>query len=135
MANLCQKLQEKHAGEPVIFFIDENDITSTGDFPKKISLNDLEDFHIISAISPISENYVRIKSTGFDFNEMDVQVIDQNSMWVNLHLRYRNSRVIQSLCRNVGLSMRGEVHHFSFKLKFKNKKYLLLFFMQNCYIG
>ena len=112
MVNLCQKLQEKHAGEPVIFFIDENDITSTGDLPAKVCLNDLEDFHIISAISPISENYVRIKSTGFDFNEKDVQVINHFSMWVNLHLRYRNSRVIQNLCRNVGLSMREEVYPY-----------------------
>ena len=111
MVILCQKLEEKHAGEPVIFFIDENDITSTGDFPTKVCLEDLKDFSIISAISPISENYVRIKNTGFDFNEMDVHVIDKNSMWVNLHLRYRNSRVIQNLCRNVGLSMRKEVYN------------------------
>ena len=99
----------------MILFIDENDITSTGDFPTKISLEDLKDFHLISAISPISENYVRIKSTGFDFNEKDVQVINNFSMWVNLHLRYRNSRVIQELCRNVGLSMTEEVDHFGFK--------------------
>ena len=111
MANLCQKLQEKHAGEPVIFFIDENDITSTGDLPAKVCLKDLKDFHIISAISPISENYIRIKSTGFDFNEMDIFINNENCMWVNLYLRYRNSRVIQSLCRNVGLSMREEVHN------------------------
>ena len=111
VAILCQRLKYKHAGEPVILFIDENDITSTGDFPTQVCLKDFEDFHIISAISPISENYVRIKSTGFDFNEMDICVKDENCMWVNLYLRYRNSSVIQSLCRNVGLSMREEVYH------------------------
>ena len=113
LANLCERLKYKHAGEPVILFIDENDITSTGDFPTKFCLKNLEDFQVISAISPISENYVRIKSTGFDFNEMDICVKDDNCMWVNLYLRYRNSRVIQSLCRNVGLSMREEVYHFN----------------------
>ena len=109
MANICERLTKKHAGEPVILFIDENDITSTGDFPKKVFLKDLEDFHVISAISPISENYVRIKETGFDFNEMDICVKDENCLWVNLYLRYRNSRIIQDLCRNVGLSMREKV--------------------------
>ena len=112
LANLCERLRKKHAGEPVILFIDENDITSTGDFPTKVSLKHWENFYVISAISPISENYIRIKSTGFDFNEMDICVKDDHCMWVNLHLRYRNSRVIQSLCRNVGLSMREEVYHF-----------------------
>ena len=80
LANLCERLTEKHAREPVILFIDENDITSTGDFPTQVCLKDFEDFHIISAISPISENYVRIKSTGFDFNEMDICVKDENCM-------------------------------------------------------
>ena len=113
LAKLCQKLKEKHAREPVILFIDENDITSTGDLPKKVCLKDSEDFHVISAISPISENYVRIKETGFDFNEMEICVKDEeNCMWVNLYLRYRNSRVIQDLCRNVGLSMREEKSNF-----------------------
>ena len=114
LSNLCDRLTKKHAGESVILFIDENDITSTGDFPTKVCLRNLKDFHIISAISPISENYVRIKSSGFDFNEMDVYVKDEHCMWVNLYLRYRNSRVIQSLCRNVGLSMREEVYHSNF---------------------
>ena len=72
LAKLCQKLKEKHAGEPIILFIDENDITSTGNFSPKFSLKNLDNFHIISAISPIVENYVRLKSTGFDFNEMDI---------------------------------------------------------------
>ena len=117
LANLCERLKYKHAGKPVILFIDENDITSTGNFPKKVCLKDFEDFYVISAISPISENYVRIKKAGFDFNEMDICVKDDNCMWVNLYLRYRNSRVIQSLCRNVGLSMRE-------KVKFYYSKYL-----------
>ena len=111
VAILCQRLKYKHPGEPVILFIDENDITSTGDFPTKVSLKNWDNFFLISAISPISENYIRIKSTGFDFNEMDICVKDDHCMWVNLHLRYRNSRVIQNLCRNVGLSMREEVNH------------------------
>ena len=116
LARLCQRLKEKHSGEPVILFIDENDITSTGDFPTKVCLKDWDNFYVISAISPISENYIRIKSTGFDFNEMDICVKDDHCMWVNLHLRYRNSRVIQSLCRNVGLSMREEVYHFKLEI-------------------
>ena len=90
LAKLCQKLKEKHAGEPIILFIDENDITSTGNFSPKFSLKKLDDFHIISAISPIVENYVRLKSTGFDFNEMDICIKDENCLWVNLYLRYRN---------------------------------------------
>ena len=56
LANLCQRLNEKHAGEPVIFFIDENDITSTGNFSPKFFLKNMDDFYIIAAISPISEN-------------------------------------------------------------------------------
>ena len=113
LVNLCERLKEKHAKEPVILFIDENDITSTGGLPKKVCLKDFEDFYVISAISPISENYVRIKETGFDFNEMEIWVKDEeNCMWVNLYLRYRNSRVIQDLCRNVGLSMREKVKFY-----------------------
>ena len=109
LVKLCQKLKYKHAGEPVILFIDENDITSTGNFSSTFSLKNLDDFHIISAISPISENYIRIKSTGFDFNEMDICVKDTHCLWVNLYQRYRNSKVIQNLCRNMGLSMREQV--------------------------
>ena len=112
LAKLCQKLKEKHAGEPVILFIDENDITSTGDFSPKLSLKNLNDFHIISAISPIVDNYVRYKKTGFDFNEMDICVKDENCLWVNLYLRYRNSSSIQNLCRNVGQSLREAVRFY-----------------------
>ena len=112
LAQLCQKLKDQHAGDPVIFFIDENDISSTGNFSRKFCLKNLDDFHIISAISPISENYVRIKSTGFDFNEMDICIKDENCLWVNLYLRYRNSSSIQNLCRNVGLSMREAVKFY-----------------------
>ena len=109
LAKLCQKLKEKHAGEPIILFIDENDITSTGNFSQKFSLKDLDDIHIISAISPIVENYVRLKSSGFDFNEKDICIRDENCLWVNLYLRYRNSSSIQDLCRNVGQSLREAV--------------------------
>ena len=99
-------MKEKHAEEPVILFIDENDITSTGNFSPKFSLTNLEDFHIISAISPIVENYVRLKSSGFDFNEKDICIKDENCLWINLYLRYRNSKSIQNLCRNVGKALR-----------------------------
>ena len=109
LAKLCQRLKEKHAGEPVIFFIDENDITSTGNFSPKFSLKNFDDFYFISAISPIVENYVRLKSTGFDFNEMDVSIKDENCLWVNLYLRYRNSSSIQDLCRNIGQILREAV--------------------------
>ena len=109
LGQLCQKLKEKHAGDPVIFFIDENDISSSGDFSQKFCLKNFDDFHIISAISPIVENYVRLKSTGFDFNEMDICIKDENCLWVNLYLRYRNSSSIQDLCRNVGQSLRKAV--------------------------
>ena len=109
-------MKAKHDGDPVLLFIDENDITSTGNFSPKFFLKNLEDFHIISAISPISENYVRLKSTGFDFNEMDICVTDENCLWVNLYLRYRNSRAIQNCCRNIGQILREAV------------KYLMIFF-------
>ena len=124
LAKLCQKLKEKHAGEPIILFIDENDITSTGNFSRKFSLKDLDDFHIISAISPIVENYVRLKSTGFDFNEMDIFIEDEKCLWVNMFLRYRNSSSIQNLCRNIGQSLREAV---KFDLFLNNIK--SLFFM------
>ena len=109
LATLCQRLNEKHAGEPVILFIDENDITSIGNFSPKFSLKNMDDFYIISAISPISENYVRLKNTGFDFNEMDIFIEDEKCLWVNMNLRYRNSSSIQNLCRNVGKSLREAV--------------------------
>ena len=114
LAKLCQKLKEKHAGEPVILFIDENDISSTGNFSPKFSLQNLDDFHVISASSPIVEDYVRLKSTGFDFNEMEIYVKDENCLWVNLYLRYRNSSSIQNLCRNVGKSLRKAVKFYFF---------------------
>ena len=109
-------MKEKHDGEPVIFFIDENDITSTGKFSLKNSLKNLEDFHIISAISPIAENYVRLKSSGFDFNEKDICIKDENCLWINLYLRYRNSKSIQNLCRNVGKALREIIKFFKFSI-------------------
>ena len=116
LANLCQRLKEKHAGEPVIFFIDENDITSTGNFSPKFSLKNMDDFFIVSAISPISENYVRLKSSGFDFNEMEINIKEEKCLWIHLYLRYRNSSSIQKLCRNVGKSLRKAVKFNSFIL-------------------
>ena len=108
LANLCERLTKKHAGEPVILFIDENDITSSEDFPKKVCLKRYDNFFVISAISPILENNNRTR--GSNFHEMDI-VKDENCMFVNLYLRYRNSRVIQRLCRNVGKGNREEVYH------------------------
>ena len=118
LGKLCQSLKEKHTGEPVILFIDENDITSTGNFSPKFSLKNMDDFYFISAISPIVENYVRLKSSGFDFNEKDICIKDENCLWVNLYLRYRNSSSIQKLCRNVGKSLREAVKIYCFKYIF-----------------
>ena len=112
LARLCQRLKEKHAGEPVILFIDENDITSTGNVSSTHSLKNLEDFYVICAISPISENHVRLKNTGFDLNELDICIKDKNCLCVNLYLRYRNSSSIQNLCRNIGKSLRKAVNFY-----------------------
>ena len=114
LVNLCERLKYKHTGEPVILFIDENDITSTGNFSPKFSMKDLDDFYIISAISPISENYVRLKNTGFDFNEKDIFIEDDKCLWVNMNLRFRNSSSIQNLCRNIGQSLREAVRFQTF---------------------
>ena len=51
LAKLCERLKYKHAREPVILFIEENDVTRAGDFEAKVGLKDSDDFHIISAIS------------------------------------------------------------------------------------
>lgn len=107
-------MKEKHAREPVILFIDENDITSTGHFSPKFSLKNMDDFFIVSAISPISENYVRLKSSGFDFNEMEINIKEEKCLWIHLYLRYRNSSLIQKLCRNVGKSLRKAVKFIFF---------------------
>ena len=48
LAKLCERLKYKHAREPVILFIEENDITA-GDF----GLKDSDDFHIISTSSAL----------------------------------------------------------------------------------
>ena len=106
-------MKEKHGTDPVILFIDENEI-SMGKFSTDFRLNNLEDLNIISAISPIVEkDYVRLKHTGFDFNEQDVCIEDNNCLWVNLNLRYRNSTAIQNLCRNIGKSLREAVDNIS----------------------
>ena len=86
--NLCRKLKEKHAGCPVIFFLDENDISTAENLSSKSFLKNLTDFHIISAFV---ENLVRLRCTGFDFDEME-------------------------FCRNIGRSMREDV-----SLKCENK--------------
>ena len=119
--NLCLHLKRKHAGCPVIFFLDENDIITADNLSSKSFLKNLVDFHIISAFSPIVENLVRLKSSGFDFEEMEFYVTEENCMWVNLFLRYRNSRAIQNFCRNIGKSLREEV-----SLECKNKYYFYI---------
>ena len=48
LAKLCERLKYKHAREPVILFIEENDITA-GDF----GLKDSDNFHIISTSSAL----------------------------------------------------------------------------------
>ena len=116
--NLCLQLKEKHVGCPVIFFLDENDIITADNLSSKSFLKNLVDFHIISAFSPIVENLVRLKSSGFDFEEMEFNFTMENCMWVNLFLRYRNSRAIQNFCRNIGRSLRENV-----SLEFKNKHF------------
>ena len=75
------------------------------------------------AFSPIVENLVRLKNTGFDFDEKDFTFKEQNCLWVNLYLRYRNSRAIQDFCRNVGRSLREDISHKC--LAFKS--YMIIF--------
>ena len=104
--NMCHQLKEKHVGCPVIFFLDENDISTAENLSSTTFLKNLTDFHIISAFSPIVENLVRLKSSGFDFEEMEFKINEDNVMWVNLYLRYRNSSAIQHFCRNIGRSLR-----------------------------
>ena len=53
LAKLCERLKYKHAREPVILFIEENDITRAGDFEAKVGLKDSDDFHIISTSSAL----------------------------------------------------------------------------------
>ena len=107
--NLCLQLKEKHGGCPIIFFLDENDISTAENLSSKSFLKHLTDFHIITAFSPIVENLVRLKSTGFDFEEMEFNITEESCMWVNLFLRYRNSGAIQHFCRNIGRSLREDV--------------------------
>ena len=109
LSELCTKLKEKHGTDPVVLFIDENEI-SMGKFSTDFRLKNLEDLNIISAISPIVEkDYVRLKDTGFDFNEMEITIKEEKCLWIHLYLRYRNSSSIQKLCRNVGKSLRKAV--------------------------
>ena len=106
LSELCTKLKEKHGTDPVVLFIDENEI-SMGKFSTDFRLKKLEDLNIISAISPIVEkDYVRLKDTGFDFNEQDIFIEDKKCLWVNLNLRYRNTTALQDLCRYVGKKLR-----------------------------
>ena len=107
--NLCLHLKKKHAGCLVIFFLDENDISTAENLSSESFLKNLTDFHIISAFSPIVENLVRLKNSGFDFEEMEFKITEDRVMWVNLFLRYRNSSAIQHFCRNIGRSLRETV--------------------------
>ena len=106
LSKLCTKLKEKHGTNPVVLFIDEN-VISMGKFSTDFRLKNLEDLNIISAISPIvDKDYVRLKDTGFDFNEQDIFIKDKKCLWVNLNLRYRNTTALQDLCRYVGKKLR-----------------------------
>ena len=107
--SLCVQLKEKHVGCPIIFFLDENDISTANHLSSKYFLRKLTDFHIISAFSPIVENLVRLKKSGFDFDEMEFNITEENCLWVNLFLRYRNSSAIQDFCRSIGKSLRKDV--------------------------
>ena len=125
---MCQQLKEKHVGCPVIFFLDENDISTADNLSSKSFLKNLSEFHLISAFSPIVENLVRLKSSGFDFEEMEFNFTVENCVWVNLFLRYRNSRAIQNFCRYIGKSLREDV---SFKYKIKYDVYIVYATMPN----
>ena len=113
--NMCHQLKEKHVRCPVIFFLDENDISTAENVSSKSFLKNLADFHLVSAFSPMVENLVRLKSTGFDFEEMEYNITEQNCMWVNLFLRYRNSGAIQHFCRDIGKSLRENVNLLNIK--------------------
>ena len=110
-------MKEKHVGCPVIFFLDENDFSTAENLSSQSFVKSLTDFYIITAFSPIVENLVRLKNTGLDFDEKDFTFTEQNCLWVNLYLRYRNSRAIQDFCRNVGKSLREDITHESYILK------------------
>ena len=103
---LCRKLMAKHAKKPVILFLDENDISFAQHLTSQLYLRDLSHFHFISAFSPIVENVVRLKISGFDFEDKDISIEDEERMWVNLYLRYRNTTAIQNLCRELGKSLK-----------------------------
>ena len=119
--NLCEELKEKHVGFPVIFFLDENDIGNAENLLSQSFVKNLTDFYMITAFSPMVENLVRLKSTGFDFDEIELKITEENCLWANLFLRYRNSRAIQDFCRSIGRSLRED---FSFNLT-----YLYFFFI------
>ena len=99
-------VKKKHPDSPVIFFIDENNISSAQKLASTVNLKNLQSFHFISAFSPIVDNVVRLKNNGFDFEDRDIVIQQEDRMWVNLHLRYRNTRAVQNLCRDIGKSLR-----------------------------
>ena len=100
------QVKKKHPDSPVIFFIDENNISSAQRLSSTVNLKNLQSFHFISAFSPIVDNVVRLKNNGFDFEDRDIVIQQEDRMWVNLHLRYRNTRAVQNLCRDIGKSLR-----------------------------
>ena len=99
-------MKQKHPESPVIFFLDENHISSAQSLTSKNYLKTLPSLHFISAFSPIVENVVRLKNNGFDFEDQDIFIEEKDRLWVNLNLRYRNTRAIQNLCRDIGKSLR-----------------------------
>ena len=103
---LCFRLRLKHDGHPVIFFIDENDIVKAKSLSSDNFLKNLNDFHLISAFSPIVDRFVRLKSTGFDLNGEEIWMEDEDCLWVNLFMSYRSTFAIQSFFRNIGESLK-----------------------------
>ena len=84
LTKLCERLKYKHAREPVILFIEENDITTAGDFEAKVSLKESDDFHIISTITPL--DHLIKKYSGRD--------PDQN---IQVYLTYRDKQSEENL--------------------------------------
>ena len=120
LVKLCQKLEDKNGTDPVVVFIDENDI-NMGKFSTDLRMKKFKYLNIISAISPVVEkDLVSLKDNVFDFNEQDVYIEDENCLWVNLYLRYRNSTAIQNLCRKIGNSLREAVEILSNSTLFYN---------------
>ena len=93
LTKVCERLKYKHAREPVILFLEENVITTAGDFEAKVSLKESDDFHIISTITPLDH---LIKK----YSDRDP---DQN---IQVYLTYRDNKenvaMLQTFRKNQG---------------------------------